>query len=83
MSYTVMVHIINKDAFLAEIEELPKPTDSILVLRNMRQRDGQPLRELDRDATIVMYPWSRVTFVEVLDSGSSRDELIEFWRDDQ
>lgn len=83
MSYTLMVHIANEDAFLAEIEELPKPSDSILVLKNTRQRDGKPLRYLDRDATIVMYPWSRVTFVEVLESGSSRDELIEPWRNDE
>lgn len=83
MSHTVMVHIANEDAFLAEIEALPKPSDSILVVKNTRQKDGKALRYLDRDATIVMYPWSRVTFIEVLDSGSSRDELIEFFRDEE
>lgn len=82
MAYTVIVHIANEDAFVAEIEELPSPTDNVLWLRHFRQKDGKPVRAFDHEAVLVAYPWSRVNFVEVLAERGSRDELYEFFREE-
>lgn len=82
MPYTVIVHASNEDAFFAEIEALPQPTDNILVLRNPRKKDGKPLQQLDHEAIIVAYPWTRINFLEVLAERANRDELYEFFRDE-
>lgn len=82
MPYTVIVHISNEDAFIAEIDELPQPTDTVLVVRNARKKDGKPLQQLDTEAIMVAYAWTRVTFLEILAERASRDELYEFFRDE-
>lgn len=82
MPYTVIVHISNEDAFIAEIDELPQPTDTVLVVRNARKKDGKPLQQLDTEAIMVAYSWTRVTFLEILAERASRDELYEFFRDE-
>jgi hypothetical protein len=82
MPYTVIVHISNEDAFIAEIDELPQPTDSVLVVRNARKKDGKPLQQFDTETIMAAYSWTRVTFLEILAERASRDELYEFFRDE-
>lgn len=82
MAYTVIVHVSNEEPFLGELEALPNPTDTVLIVTNARQRDGKPLRYLDHEAVIVAYPWARVNFLEILAERASRDELIEFFREE-
>ena len=82
MAYTLIVHVANEDAFLAEVEELPKPNDQVLIFTNPRKRDGKPLMQLDAEANLFLYPWTRVNYVEVLAEREDRDELIEFFRDE-
>lgn len=82
MPYKVIIHAANETAFLAEIEELPEPNDSILVFTNPRHRDGKPISAFDEEATIFAYPWVRINYLEVLGDHGDRDELIEFFRDE-
>lgn len=82
MAFVVVVHVTNEDAFVAEMEQLPKPDDTVLIVANARRRDGKALSHIDHEAVILMYPWTRVNFLEVLAERSSRDELIEFFRDE-
>jgi hypothetical protein len=82
MPYTVIVHVTNEDAFLAEIDELPNANDNVLVVRNARKKDGKPLQQFDTETIIAAYPWTRVTFLEILAERASRDELYEFFRDE-
>lgn len=51
MAITVIIHIANADAILAEIEELPDPTANFLICTNARARDGKNLIYIERDAT--------------------------------
>lgn len=80
MAYTVLIHIQNEDAIVGEIEELPGPADVTLRVQNPRKRDGKDLHYLQNDVTTVVWPWSRITFVEVLPSGAE-DEIIGFVRE--
>ena len=82
MPYTVIVHIANEDALLAEMDELPLPGDNVVAFKNPRKRDGKPISQYDIEASIFYYPWTRVNFIEVLVERASRDELIEFFRDE-
>lgn len=82
MSTTVIVHIANEDTFVAEIDVMPQPTDTIIVLNNPRRRDGKVVHQFDMEASSIVYPWSRINFLEIMGARANRDELIEFFRDE-
>lgn len=81
MAHTVIVHIHNEDPLVAEMEELPDPHAMFVALTNPRKRDGKPLQHVDREAVTLFFPWTRITFVEVLGTRRTRDDVIEFFRD--
>ncbi|MBX3047887.1 MAG: hypothetical protein KIS80_02690 [Anaerolineales bacterium] len=80
MAYTILVHILNEEPFVGEIDDLPGPADVSLRIQNPRKRDGKDLPYLQGDVTSVLYPWSRINFIEVLPSGGE-DEIIGFVRE--
>ena len=41
MSHSVILHISGETSIAGEIEELPKPTDTIILVLNPRQKDGK------------------------------------------
>lgn len=80
MSHTVILHLAGEVPVLGEIEELPKPTDTVLTLTNPRQRDGQRLDYLDQNVLKVIWPIERVTLIEVLKS-AREEKIIGFVRE--
>ena len=80
MSSTVIVHIRNAEPMLAEIEELPGPTDTTIKLNNPRQRDGKDLIYLERNVVVVYWPWAEISFIEVL-PGETAEEVVSFIRE--
>lgn len=81
MAITVIVHILNADALVAEVEELPDPTASFILCTNPRGRDGKPLVYIEREATRVLIPWHRISFVETMPSEEDQIEIETFFRD--
>lgn len=85
MSYQVILHLHNEDPFIAEVETLPAPTDNFIQVTNPRKRDGKPLATLAHGVASVIYPWTRVAFIEVLESdepAESTDGLMRFFREE-
>lgn len=80
MAITVIIHIQNEDPIVAEIEELPTRTDSLIIVTNPRKRDGKDLHYIDADVTTVIWPWDRINFLEVLPS-VEEDKIIGFVRE--
>lgn len=80
MAYTVLIHIQNEEAVVGEIEDLPSPTDTNISVQNPRKRDGKDLPFLQTEVTSVIWPWTRINFIEVLPSGED-DEIIGFVRE--
>ena len=80
MSFTILIHISNEDPVVGEIEEMPSPSDTNITVQNPRKRDGKDLPYLQGDVTTVIWPWSRISFLEVLPSGIE-DEVIGFVRE--
>lgn len=74
MAFTVYLHISGESTVAGEIEELPKPTDNIIVVMNPRQKDGKDLHYIDHAAVKVIWPLAKIGFIEVL--GDSEDEKI-------
>lgn len=80
MAYTVLIHIQNEEPVIGEIEELPAAGDLNIRVQNPRRRDGKDITYLQNDVTTVIWPWSRISFIEVLPSGAE-DEIIGFVRE--
>ena len=69
MPVTIQVHLANEEPIVAEVENLPASTDTMLTLLNPRQRDGKDLRNLQPNVTTMLLPLSRVHLIQVLPSG--------------
>jgi hypothetical protein len=80
MAIEVIIHLHNEDPVLAEMEELPDPTHQFLYISNPRRRDGRSLHYVTEGATSFIFPWTRITFVEIMQADEDR-EVIEFFRD--
>jgi hypothetical protein len=75
MAVTVLVHIVNEDPIVLDVDDLPDPTDQYLIGMNPRYRDGKDVSYVMEDVTTILFPWHRITFVEILPS--EEDERIE------
>ncbi|HZM24672.1 MAG TPA: hypothetical protein VFC02_23185 [Anaerolineales bacterium] len=80
MAYSVILHVTGEASILGEIEELPKPTDTIITLTNPRLRDGKDIHYLEQNVVKVIWPLVRVTLIEVLQS-EEEENLIGFVRE--
>lgn len=81
MPITVIIHVQGGDAMVGEIEQLPDPQANYITVTNVRTRDGKPIVYVDREATRVMFPWHRISFLETLPSEEDREEIETFFRD--
>lgn len=80
MAHTLLIHLLNEDPMVGEVEELPAPGDVSIRVQNPRKRDGKDLPYVQNDVTTVFLPWTRISFIEVLPSGGE-DEIIGFVRE--
>ncbi len=77
---SVIVHIQNEEAVLGEIDELPAGSDNVIILNHPRRRDGKDLSYLDASVTMVIWPVSRINYIEVM-PGEQEEEIITFVRE--
>jgi len=80
MSYSVLVHILNEEPILAEVEDIPSPSDQVLIVSSARRKDGREVSYLLPEATSVVFPWSRIHCVEVF-SGEGDEDIASFVRE--
>ncbi|HEY7778754.1 MAG TPA: hypothetical protein VIC85_00955 [Ktedonobacterales bacterium] len=81
MARTVVVHILNEDPILADMEELPTTTATCVYFTNPRKRDGKPVQWASPGSISFVYPMARITFIEVVTSEEERRKVVEFFRD--
>ena len=77
---TLLLHIQNEEPILGEVDALPSPADVTVIVKNPRRRDGKDVHYLDASVTTVMWPMSRINFIEVMPSGDE-EEIISFIRE--
>ncbi len=70
---TVYVHIEGLETTLMEIEEMPSVTDTCVVGRNPRRRDGKDVSFMLPEANTLIIPLSRILFIEVMPTGQEDD----------
>lgn len=81
MAITVIIHVMSADAVVGEIEEIPEPTAGFIIVTNPRSRDGKPVTYIEREATRVIFPWHRISFIETMPSDEDAVEYESFFRD--
>lgn len=80
MPISIIIHIANEDPIVAEIEQLPGPTDTSITVQNPRRRDGKEIHYLQRDVTTVIWPIDKLNFIEIAPSEEAEDILTP-WRE--
>ena len=80
MAYTAIIHIMNEDPVVVEIEEMPTVNDTVLIGMNPRRKDGKDVHYVEPDVTKVIWPWTRINFLEIMPS-HDEDQIIGFVRD--
>lgn len=80
MAYSVILHVAGESSIAGEVEELPKPTDTIIVILNPRQKDGKELHYIDNSVVKVIWPLSKVSFIEIMES-AEEEKIIGFVRE--
>ena len=78
MAYSLLLHIANEDSIVVDVDELPDPTYEYIVCHNPRTRDNKDLHYIQDDVVTILYPWHRLTFVEVMPSGEEGDVSTPF-----
>lgn len=80
MAYSIILHISGEPSVVGEIEELPKSTDTIITVSNPRLRDGKDVHYIEPNVTKVIWPISKITLIEILES-EEEESLIGFVRE--
>ncbi len=80
MAYTVIIHMLNDQPLLADMEELPDPNSQALHCTNLRQKDGKDVGHVDMRAASFLIPWHRITLVELI-GGEEETEIVGFVRE--
>ncbi len=80
MSYTLVIHVSNEESVVAEAEELPGPEATMITVKNPRRADGKDLHYLSENVVTVIWPMSRINFIEVLPT-KEEEEIIGFVRE--
>jgi hypothetical protein len=80
MAHTILIHLSGEEPIAGEVDELPKPTDTVITVTNPRRRDGKDLHYVDSRAVKVIWPFERISFIEVL-SGEEAEQIISFVRE--
>ena len=79
--YEVVIHLFNEDPVLADMDKLPEPTHLSIVITNPRRRDGKALSYVTEGAQTFVFPWSRISFLEVMGGEEAEKEVEEFFRE--
>ena len=80
MPHTVILHISGEPSIVGEVEDLPKPSDTLVTVSNPRLRDGKDIHYLEHNVVKVIWPVDKITLIEVLES-EEEENLIGFVRE--
>jgi len=80
MAYGIILHVSGEIPIFGEIEEMPNPSDTMVVVNNPRSREGKDLHYLQADVVQVIWPISNLNFIEIM-PGEDEEQIIGFVRE--
>lgn len=81
MAQTVIVHLVNEDPVLAEVEKMPEFGDTNVQILYPRRIDGKPIHYLSDSATMVIFPMHRISSIEIVGEERAEEGEITFYRE--
>ena len=78
---TLLLHVSNSEPIKVDVDEMPKPTDAVIVGKNPRERSDKELTIFDEGVTTVIFPWWRINYVQVLPGDKEEFDLPYHYRD--
>jgi hypothetical protein len=82
MSDRVLVHVLNEDPFVADLEAMPAANATYIYFTNPRTREGRPVAWNTGANKGFLFPLARVARIEFMVSDKDRWDLEFFARDD-
>lgn len=61
----VVVHLLNEQPLVADLFEMPTPSDTGLLCTNLRTLAGKRPVFVDASASVFFFPYAHIRFVEV------------------
>lgn len=80
MTYTILLHVLNEDPVIGEVEELPDPNSQFVMLTSPRLRDGHEVRYFMPETNKAIYPWHRIQSIEIMPT-ETEEEIVTFIRE--
>ena len=65
MIRNVVLHLLNEQPLLADIEAMPVPSDAAFVCTNLRTMTGTRPVFIDKSESTFVFPYAHIRFVEV------------------
>lgn len=78
MAYTLFIHLLNEQPLLLDVEELPDPSHQWVIGKHPRQRDNKEVHYVLAEVTTVMFPITRISFIEVMPTGEDEEIFRPF-----
>ena len=72
---TLLLHVANSEPIKVDVEEMPKPSDNAILGKNPRERSDKELTILDEGVNMIMVPWWRINYIQILPGD---EDEIEF-----
>ncbi|MGQ9887073.1 MAG: hypothetical protein ACUVSX_01160 [Aggregatilineales bacterium] len=79
---TLLIHIANAEPIKLDVDELPKPTDLVIVGSNPRDRKDREVSWVEDGVNTVILPWSRINYIEILPDKEAQEEFPLPFRND-
>ena len=65
MIRNVVIHLMNEQPLLADVEAMPGPTDVAFVCTNLRTMNGTRPVFIDRMESVFVFPYATIRFIEL------------------
>lgn len=79
---TLLVHIANAEPIKLDVEEMPSLTDIAIIGMNPRDRKDREVNWIDEGVTTIIFPWSRINYIQVLPDKEAEEEFPMPFRND-
>jgi hypothetical protein len=80
LAITVVLHIQNSEPIMGEMDDLPNPTDNLVIITHPRTKDGKDLPNVSEETGTIIWPIEQLVYIEIL-AGKDDEEIIGFVRE--
>lgn len=80
MRLLAIIHLLDDDPILGELESAPNSSAQFVTVINPRRRDGRPVPFLESNVEKVLFAWHRISYIQVLPE-IDLDQVIGFVRE--